>query len=588
MSFIAELKRRNVFRVALLYVVASWVILQVADVGISLLGLPETTGRLAFLLLAIAFPLVMLFSWAYEITPDGVKREIDVDRSHSVTHETAKKLDLAVIVLLLVAIGGLALHRFIPSDTAFELQAENAAGSPAEVSGRSIAVLPFVNMSDDPENGYFSDGLAEELLNLLARIPELHVAARTSSFRFKESNAAISEIAGQLKVAHVLEGSVRKSGNEIRITAQLINASDGFHLWSDTWDRSLEDVFAIQDEIAAAVVDALRVTMLGELPKTRKTDPEAYELYLQSKQAAARFTKDGIDESIALLTQALAIDPEFSQAWTELGTSHTNMAGQGLVAEELGYPRALAANERALELDPLNARALSGQGWIAMYWEWDFPKAARLIKRAMKLEPGNASVINAYAVLVSAFGRQAEALGLLEEALSLDPLGMSILTNLCGSYLNAGRLDDCAAMVERMREVETESLWIPLMTGWVEILGGNAEAGLDALAGIGAAGDWPRAIAWYDLGEDAKSDAALEALKDGGASLVQVATTYAYRNEPDLAFEWLEKAIAERDSWAIEIRSFNILLSGLHADPRWDRLLAQIGITDDVAESTEL
>jgi adenylate cyclase len=592
MSLFSELKRRNVFRVALLYLVASWVIMQVADVGISLLGLPVTTGRLVFLLLAIAFPLVMLFSWAYEITPEGLKKEKEVERTQSVTDQTARKLDTVVIVLLVIAIGGLALDRLVPGAVpeSPEASSENPAQVPVPAGApeRSIAVLPFVNMSADKDNEYFSDGLSEELLNLLAKIPDLQVAARTSAFRFKESDASIAEIASQLNVAHVLEGSVRKSGTEIRITAQLINASDGYHLWSNTWDRTLLDVFAIQDEIAAAVVAALKVSLLGELPKVRATDPEAYSLYLRSKEAARKFSHDGLDESISLLTQALAIDPDYAEAWTELGRSHINLVGQGYVNEADGYARASAANERALALDPGNARALSNQGWVAMYWGWDFPKAARLIGRAMELEPGNASIVNTYAVLFFVFGRSADAISLYNEALALDPFAVAVLGNLTGSYLNNDELDDAARLIARIKDVEPESLYVAAMTGWVENGRGNSEAALDYFTVAGDLGPWGLAIAHYDLGQDDASDAALDMLIEDNASPIQVAAVYAYRGQTDDAFVWLEQAFEVRDSWMIEIRMFKRFFSPLHSDPRWEELLERIGITDDVATSIGL
>jgi len=443
-------------------------------------------------------------------------------------------------------------------------------------------------MSADQENEYFSDGLSEELLNLLAKIPDLQVAARTSAFSFKESNADIAEIASQLNVAHVLEGSVRKSGTEIRITAQLINAADGYHLWSNTWDRTLLDVFAIQDEIAAAVVEALRVTLLGELPKARTTDPEAFLLYLRSKEAARKFSQDGLDESISLLTQALAIDPDYAEAWTELGTSHTNLVGQGYVDEADGYARAAAANERALALDPGNARAMSGQGWIAMYSDWDFPKAARLIGRAMELEPGNASVLNAYAVLLWVFGRSSDAISLYNEALTLDPFAVSVMGNLTGSYLNHGELDEAARIVGRIKEVDPESAYVPAMTGWVENGRGNSEAALDFFAAAGLLGTWGLAIAHYDLGQDAASDAALDMLIESNASPIQVAAVYSYRGQSDDAFVWLEQAFESRDAWMIEVRSFDLFFKPIHSDPRWQDLLERTGITDEVAASIGL
>lgn len=585
MSLITELKRRNVFRVALVYLVASWIILQVADVGISLLSLPATTGRLVFLLLAIGLPLVLVFSWAYEITPEGLKKESEVDRSTSVTHHTAKKLNAAVIVLLIIGIGALALDRLIPRQDATPDELDNISAAPE----RTIAVLPFVNMSADHENEYFSDGLSEELLNLLAKIPELQVAARTSAFRFKDSDADIAEIATQLNVAHVLEGSVRKSGGDIRITAQLIKASDGYHLWSHTWDRTLDDVFAIQDEIASAVVSELRVSLLGEMPKARVTDAAAYALYLQSKQASNLFSKEGFEESISLLTQALAIDPEYAAAWAELGRSNINMAGQGMIAAADGYSRARSANERALAIEPDNAEALSSQGWIAMYWERDFRKAATLIGKARAIAPGNASVLNAYAVLNFVFARTQAGIALYKEALARDPLSMSILANLAGSYLNANRLDEMEPLLARMKEIEPESVWPNIMAGWQHNLRGESEVALDYFAAAGgAAGTWGRAIAYYDMGQDQESNAALQELIEMGASPVQVAGVYAYRGQVDDAFAWLDKSYENPDAWTIEIRMFRILMSPLHGDSRWQEMLEKIGITDAVAESISL
>lgn len=584
MSLFSELKRRNVIRVALLYVVASWIILQVTDVGISLLGLPVNTGRLIFLLLAAGLPLVLIFSWVYEITPEGLKKEKDIDRSLSVTDQTARKLDAAVIVLLVIGLGALALDRFVPERTVTPVDPEAAAL--AATPEKSIAVLPFVNMSADRDNEYFSDGLSEELLNLLARIPELQVAARTSAFRFKNTDASINDIAQQLNVAHVLEGSVRKSGNEIRITAQLIKASDGYHLWSHTWDRTLVDVFAIQDEIATAVVAALRITLLGELPKVRSTDPRAFELYLQSRRAANLHTKEGLDQSISLLTEALAIDPEYAEGWTELSRVHTNMTGSAYVLPAEGYPRAEAAALRALAIDPDNARALSNLGWLAMYWEWDMPKAARLIRQAKALEPGSASILNAYAVLNFAFARGDAGISLYKEALNLDPLSISVLANLTGTYLNENRLDEAAELVERMRQVEPQTAWIPVMSGWVENLRGNSETALELFAGAPAGPSaWGRAIVQYDLGRDAASEAALEELKGIGGYDIQVATVYAYRKQIDEAFQWLDRAYENHDGSMIEIRMYKVLFAPLHDDPRWDALVDKLGISDEVATS---
>lgn len=584
MSLFAELRRRNVFRVALLYIVAAWLIMQVADVGISLLGLPDWTGRFVFLLLAIGFPLVVVFSWVYEITPEGVKLEKEVDRDKSITQQTARKLDVAVIVLLFIAIAGLALDRLLPNRTATPDTALASAAAPAQ----SIAVLPFVNMSADADNEYFSDGLSEELLNLLARIPELQVAARTSAFRFKGSDATIPDIAAQLNVAHILEGSVRKSGDDIRITAQLIKASDGYHLWSHTWDRTLTDVFAIQDEIAAAVVDALKVTLLGAVPKVRTTDPHAYELYLRAKAADEVRSEASMTEATRLLTQALAIDPEYAEAWVELGTIQTNMTGMGFLPIAEGFARARASAERAIAIDPGLARAWSNLGWIAMYHDWDFVRAAELIKRARELEPGSASVMNSAAVLNGMFGRRERMLSLYEAALERDPVSMSVLGNLASTYMAFGRIDDGAALIERMRAISPDSTTVRVNEALHAYWRGEAELAYDRFSAIGADNaNLGRALTLYDLGRDDELQAQIETMTKAGTRPTIMALVEVNRGNVDVCFEWLDRAYEERDDWLTEIRMY-VLFDVLHSDPRWEVLLQRIGISDQDAARIDI
>ena len=576
MSFFSELKRRNVIRVALLYAVASWLILQVADVGISLLGLPDWTGRFVFLLLVIGFPLVVVFSWAYELTPEGLKREKDVERDSSITHETARKLNTAVIVLLVIAVGGLIADRLVPERAPAVVRDTPEAAAP----DKSIAVLPFVNMSADPENEYFSDGLSEELLNLLAKIPDLQVAARTSAFSFKGSDADIAEIAGRLNVAHVLEGSVRKSGDDIRVTAQLIKATDGYHLWSETWDRKLVDVFAIQDEIAEAVVDQLKISLLGETPHARVTDPRVFELYLQAKAASDLRTPEGYERSVQLLMQALAIDPDYVDAWVELSATQTNQAGAGFVPKDEGYASAKASAERALRLDATNARAMATLGWVAMYGEWDFDTANRLIRRAADLDPNDPSVLNALAVFSGNLGDRESMTALYEEALIRDPVSMSVLSNLAAAYLPTDRLDRSAELVERMREVSPDSAAVEIFQAWVFQFGGQSELALEIFDRLDpVAGGWGRAIALYDLGRDEESLAALEHAAAHGADPVHIAVVHAYRNEPELAFEWLNRGLEDRVDSMVEVRLYWAFAS-IAGDPRWETVLRDIGISD--------
>jgi TolB-like protein len=253
-SLFSELKRRNVIRVGLAYIIAAWLLLQVADVVLNNIVAPDWVFQAILLVVVLGFALALIFAWAYELTPEGLKKEKDVDRSESITHVTGRKLDFAIIGVLVLALGYFAYDKFAVSDSDDAASvAQSDEITETDIPELSIAVLPFVNMSSDPEQEFFSDGISEELLNMLAKFPGLRVAARTSSFQFKGQNQDISKIADTLNVAHVLEGSVRKAGTTLRITAQLIRADTGYHLWSDTYDRELDDIFAVQDEIAGAI-----------------------------------------------------------------------------------------------------------------------------------------------------------------------------------------------------------------------------------------------------------------------------------------------------------------------------------------------
>ena len=507
-------------------------------------------------------------------------------RDASITAQTAHKLNSAVVVLLALAIGALVVDRLIPEQGATVEQAAEAGHTDgaARANEQSIAVLPFVNMSSDRENEYFSDGLSEELLNLLAKIPQLQVAARTSAFSFKNVDADITEIAAKLNVAHVLEGSVRKSGDQIRITAQLIKAADGYHLWSETWDRTLVDVFAIQDEIASAVVDALKVRLLGDVPHARVTDPRAFELYLRAKAAHNLFTEEGFEEATKLLTEALAIDPEYAEGWRQLGTTQINLVGQGHVPKDTGYAAARASSERALAIDPLSAEAHTNLGWIAMYADWDFAEAARRIGRARQLQPGNASVLNTYAVMNGVFGRLEEMRSLYEEALVKDPLTMSVMGNLAGANLSVN-LQRTEEIIERMRALEPDSYNIALFTAWKEQFAGNSETSLSLFRELDDAnGLWGQSLALWDLGMDTEADAVIDEMVRLKAGPARIAMAYAYREDDDKAFEWLERAYEERDFELIEIRMLDPFRP-IHDDPRWEEMLDRLGISDEDARA---
>ncbi|MDX2427773.1 MAG: tetratricopeptide repeat protein [Xanthomonadales bacterium] len=340
MSFFEELKRRNVIRVAIAYGVAAWFVLQLADVVLENIGAPEWVMQTIMLFLAAGFPLVIIFAWAFEMTPEGIKKEKDVDRSQSIASVTGRKLDRMIIGVLTVTVAYLLIDKLVLQDTQ-PAPTETAQSVPVDIevpvdSGPSVAVLPFINMSGDKENEYFSDGLTETLLHMLAQLPGLHVAARTSSFAFKGQNSSVEEIANTLGVAHILEGSVQKSGQRVRITAQLIRAQDGFHVWSQNYDRTLEDIFAIQDEIAEDVAAALDESLLGgtvKIAHIETSDIGAYDTYLRAMEQQSISSYGSLSNAESLFKQALAADPDFTDAKLALARNYFMQFNTGLIEE---------------------------------------------------------------------------------------------------------------------------------------------------------------------------------------------------------------------------------------------------------------
>ena len=417
-SFFGELKRRNVIRMVGLYLVGAWLVVQVAGTVLPMFGAPEWLPRTIVVLLAIGFVPAVIFSWVFELTPQGLKRDEEVAPEQSITPQTGRRMDRMIIVVLVLALGYFAFDKFVLAPRREGALVASAVPNESKsiVNAKSIAVLPFVNMSEDKANEYFSDGISEELLNLLSKIPQLQVTARTSSFSFKGKEIGIPEIARTLHVAHVLEGSVRKAGNSVRITAQLIKAGTDTHLWSQTYDRKLDDIFAIQDEIAADVVKQLKVTLLGTAPKARTTDPEAYALYLQAVQLGRQFTAETFQQSDALYRKVLAIDPRYAPAWYGLARNFGNETGQGLLPGKDGFAQAREAAMKALAIEPDYAPAHASLGYVAMYGDNDLAGAALHLERALALDPVDLSVLTTSATLLQSLGRLDEALALEEAA----------------------------------------------------------------------------------------------------------------------------------------------------------------------------
>jgi serine/threonine protein kinase/Tfp pilus assembly protein PilF len=474
-----------------------------------------------------------------------------------------------VIVLLVVA--------------TFWLARAKRARAPSPISP-SIAVLPFADLSQEKDQEYFSDGLAEELLNSLVKVQGLRVAARTSSFQFKGKNEDLRGIGQKLNVATVLEGSVRKQGQRVRISAQLIQVSDGFHLWSETYDRDLTDIFAVQEDIAQSVAGSLRLTLLGEkLPSPRATKVEAYNAYLQGKYFYAQPTKENVDKAITYYEQAVRLDPSYAPAWAALSRAHSLQAGAYSPAQlHEEYDSARTAAKRALALDPSLAEAHAAVGQIEQYYDWDWAGADASYQRALTLEPGNAEVVQGAANLAATLNHFEQALVLSRRAVELDPLRASTHHAFAYNAWWAGELDEAEVGVRKGLEVDPQFPWLHSVLSRVYLARSRpqealAEAERDSTPEFRLQDS---ALAFHALGQKQKSDRALAELitKYQKYSAFQIAEVYAFRGEADAAFTWLERAYVQRDG-GLTFTKGDPLLASLQSDPRYSAFLRKMRLT---------
>jgi len=585
-----ELKRRNVLRVAIAYLAVSWLLIQIVETLFPIFGQSDALVRIVVILLIIGFPLILIFSWLYELTPDGLKLERDVDRSRSTVNRTGKKLDRAIIVVLTLSLGYFAFDKFV-LDPARDAEREETVAKQARSEAlvesygdKSIAVLPFVNMSDDTGNEYFSDGISEELLNLLSKIPQLRVISRSSAFSFKGKDIAIPALAEQLNVAHVLEGSVRKAGNRIRITAQLIEARSDTHLWSESYDRTLDDIFATQDEIAARVVEQLKLTLLSnETLSVRKTDPEAYALFLQARHIRLQNNPEAYEKALQLYQQALAIDPNYPPALEGLAEMYVYHGLFGLLPVDEASRHAREAIDRALAIDPQFGVGVAGLGWIAMLYDHDMAASARHFERALMLDPTDLDIIDGVAFLAEAIGRLDTAVAFKEYAVARDPAGPVGHFDLALAYLKVGRPQDAEASVRIVLTLHPEHFGAWAVLSLALLANGETQAAVEAieqetietyrLSGL--------AFAHYELGQQDESDKFLAELieKHAKEASTEVASVFAWRGDNDHAFEWLERSLENNETALANIAS-HYTFRNLHDDPRWQPFLAKMGQSD--------
>ena len=569
------------------YVVATWLIIQVTETIFPLFGFGDTPARIVVIVLAIGFIPAMILAWAFELTPEGIKKESEVDRTQSIAPHTGKKLDQMIMLALALALGYFAFDKFVLSESreATLVEAARQEGrSEALVESygeKSIVVLPFVNMSSDQEQEYFSDGISEELLNLLSRIPELRVISRTSAFSYKGKDIKASEVARELNVAYILEGSVRKAGNRIRITAQLIEARSDTHLWSETYDRTLDDIFQIQDELAEAVTTGLKITLLGAVSEPRTTDPEVYSLYLQGRYFNNLRDSESLEKAQLAFEQALSADPDYAPAWIGLSMTYQFQFRNQERSQEEGFTLAMQAAKRGLEIDDTLAIGWATLAYLKRSYEWDWAGAQAAIEKALVLEPNNASVLGAAASLSNTFGDTPKSIRLFEQIIERDPLDLGASRALAQRYLMQGRLNEALEIFHRVQTVNPEYPNIHIDIGKTFLLKGDAARALE-IFGYGQSGRLKiffEALAYISLNQETEAQELLnEYLQKYAASYpFGVAVMYAWRGENDPAFEWLEKTYQQRVEFLVFILG-NPWLKGLHSDPRFAAFLEQMGL----------
>jgi len=606
LSFFDELKRRNVFRVAFGYIITAWLLLQVIDLVLENINAPDWVMQVFMLGLAIGFPLAIFFAWAFEMTPEGVKREADVDRSKSIAPQTGRKMDRNIIIAMTLALAYFSYDKFLaappdsvpekgPGSVSLDTSQSSDVAVIEEMSltplpnpdEKSVAVLPFVNMSDDAQNEYFSDGISEELLNVLVRVKGLRVPSRTSSFTFKDSTKKLAEIGEELKVDHILEGSVRKSGDRIRVTAQLIEVNTDTHLWSETYTRQLDDIFAVQDEIAQAIVTALKVTLTGDdqasIQSRETTSVEAYNKYLLGRHLWNQRSPKNLLAATKPLHEAVSMDPNYGKAWAALADAYVLIPEYGGGSVEQYIPLAHEAIERALVINPQSARALTTSAYIKFMYDYDLKGAHADIEKAIQIDPGYATAHQWYGELLAVEGQFDAALDQLRLARIADPLAV-VVPHVMGWILSfSNRTDEAYAYYEQALEIDPHFsstignlITLNMRTGRYD----EARARARELATI-TKYDPTTDLAVIDALENPELIGNARSLMEQDPAMLDGALGKAsylmMLSEPELALDNLEKGFAESEGYMVHMNRIDIY-DPLREDPRFQALLKKMNL----------
>lgn len=600
---LAEMERRNVIRVAGLYLVCGCLIVQVAASVLPMFAAPAWALKALVATLAIGLVPALVLSWVFELTPDGLKLDSEVDRSESVSRQTARRLNRTLVVVMLLALVYVGFDKFMlaPQREAAQPASVNSTEAPvtiatgdsssaeAVIPTKSIAVLPLANASGDKDQQFFSDGLSEDLITALSQFDGLKVISRHSAFQFRDSKDDARTIGAKLGVAHLLEGSVRRAGDTVRITAHLIRAADGSTVWTQRYDRPYQDLFALQDEITQAVAKALKAHLLTESVVAAQSDRppsgnlEAYSAWLRGSFHVARGTEDDLRTAIDAFANAIRIDARYAQAWAGLSRAWSRLASRFLDGANIshGYAQALAAVDTALSLDANLTAAHLARGQLHMYADLDWLRAEDEYRRALELAPNDSSARASLAEVLASLGQPEQAVELMRQALTTDTLNANNYHVLATYLMPLGRLDEAEQALHQAIKLQPAAMGNREQLAIVEILRGNAVAAAE-FARQEAPGDWQDAALAraVQIGDDpAVANAALQTVieRQADKAAYQIAQVYALRKDPDKVFEWLDRAWANRDA-GISLLLYDPILLRCRDDPRFAAFARKVGL----------
>ena len=591
-KFFHELKRRNVGRVAILYTMISYVALEAFELFFHLLEIPAWAGRAAVLVVVLGFPAALIFAWVYEITPEGLKPTEEVPPQRSIRVQTGRKLDRAIIAVLVIALTYFVVDKFwLSKHATTEQTSAPPASAPAVASpagtattDKSIAVLPFVDLSEKKDQQYFADGIAVAVLDLLARVPGLRVVAHNSSFQLKNKADDLKAVGAELGATYVVQGSVGRSGDQIRVAAQLIDTRDGSQRWSSTYNRKSGDIFEVQDAIAANLARTMQLTLGSDFGSRSSTsNAAAYDVYLRGLQALDKWSKAGAEEAAGDLQQALSLDPNFALAALGRAKAYRMLGVNVWLPAAVAFEQARKAADLALRLDAQLSEAHAVLGEIALTYDWNLALADREISQATKLG-GGIETLQAAARLAAVNNRWAQATELFQTALAADPLNANLYVLLAwGVELRSGQFAEAEADFRRALEISPGYGSARWTLGQALLFQNRLDEALDAMQHESPDNGQLEgtSIVYYAMGKKKQSDEWLKRAITHDSVLYPsaIAKVFAYRGEREQAMKWLEKAFAVKDG-DLYFLKHEPLMKNLEGDPRYVAFLAKLNMPE--------